>query len=138
MAECAILLGSVYAVKNNGSTRFVGTDIGFSVLARPVMYDAFHDIEVYPAGATFRAARRQTIVGNICETGDVLARDRELPEIVEGDSIGVLDAGAYGYSMSSTYNQRLRPAEVLVREDGSPCLIRRRDTVEDLLRSIPE
>jgi diaminopimelate decarboxylase len=80
----------------------------------------------------------QTIVGNICETGDVPAKDRELPEAAVGDIIGILDAGAYGHAMSSNYNQRLRPAEVLIAADGSNRLIRRRDTVEDLLAVYPE
>ena len=135
-AECSILLGSAHAVKNNGPTRYVGTDLGFAVLARPMMYDAFHDVEIYPGTAGkigSRSEMLQTIVGNICETGDVLAKDRILPEIVEGDIIGVLDAGAYGQAMSSNYNQRLRPAEVLIQRDGTPRLIRRRDTLEDLL-----
>ena len=137
-AECGLLLGTVHAVKDNGPTRYAGTDLGFAVLARPMMYDAFHDVEIYPgsgdAGALAgRADMLQTIVGNICETGDVLAKGRLLPEIREGDIIGVLDAGAYGHAMSSNYNQRLRPAEVLVRSDGPARLIRRRDTIEDLL-----
>ena len=75
----------------------------------------------------------QTIVGNICESGDILAKDRILPEVKEGDIIGMLDAGAYGFAMSSNYNQRLRPAEVLIDLNGQPKLIRRRDTVEDLM-----
>lgn len=133
MAECSILLGSVHAVKNNGPTRYVGTDIGFTVLARPMIYDSFHDVELYPGQAVPRQEMLQTVVGNICETGDILAKDRMLPEALEGDIIGMLDAGAYGFSMSSNYTQRLRPAEVLIRPDGSVKLIRRRDTVEDLL-----
>ncbi|MDR1685363.1 MAG: diaminopimelate decarboxylase [Desulfovibrio sp.] len=159
-AECSVLLGRVHAVKNNGPVRYVGTDIGFNVLARPVMYDAFHDVVVYgrqsgnaaapgaerPGGefgtpaayARERPLMTQTIVGNICETGDVLAGERELPEAVVGDIIGVLDAGAYGHAMSSNYNQRLRPAEVLITADGRNRLIRRRDTVEDLLTVYPE
>jgi len=136
--ESGILLGSVHAVKNNGPTRYVGTDLGFSVLVRPVMYDAFHDVEVYPGNDVVRHEMLQSIVGNICETGDVLARDRALPEIMVGDTLGILDAGAYGQAMSSNYNQRLRPAEVLIREDDSVRLIRRRDTLEDLLAVYPE
>jgi diaminopimelate decarboxylase len=138
VCESGILLGSVYAVKNNGPVRYVGTDLGFSVLARPMMYDAFHDMEVYPKDGAARQEMVQSIVGNICETGDVLAKDRALPEIMVGDTVGILDAGAYGQVMSSNYNQRLRPAEVLIREDGSVRLIRRRDTVEDLLAVYPE
>jgi diaminopimelate decarboxylase len=140
VAECGILLGTAHAVKNNGPTRYVGTDLGFSVLARPMMYDSFHDVEIYPAArakAISRPERPQTIVGNICETGDVLAKERALPEIIEGDLIGILDAGAYGQAMSSNYTQRPRPAEALIRSDGSACLIRRRDAVEDLLAAYP-
>jgi diaminopimelate decarboxylase len=137
-AECSVLLGTVTAVKNNGSIRYAGTDLGFNVLARPMVYDSFHDLEVYPGDGKPRALRLQTVVGNICETGDVLARDRLIPELTEGDIVGVLDAGAYGQAMSSNYNQRLRPPEVLVRPDGSHSLIRRRDTSEDLLAVYPE
>lgn len=137
-AECGILLGTAYAVKNNGPTRFVGTDLGFNILARPIMYDSFHDVEVYTKDNEPRTGMMQTIVGNICESGDVLARDRVLPEIKTGDLLGILDAGAYGFAMSSNYNQRLRPAEVLIRADGSPMLIRHRDTVETLLAAYPQ
>lgn len=143
-AESGLLLGLAHAVKNNGPTRYVGTDLGFAVLARPIMYDSFHDVEIYPGSGNAygreeertprsRPEMLQTLVGNICESGDVLAKDRLLPEIQEGDIIGVLDAGAYGHVMSSNYNQRLRPAEVLILTDGSAKLIRRRDSVEDLL-----
>jgi len=103
---------------------------------RPVMYDSHHDIEIYRENNT-PSLKEETvrIVGNICETGDIIAKDRNLPEIVENDILGVLDSGAYGYSMSSNYNNRLRPAEVLIEEDGNPRLIRRRDTIEDLIRN---
>lgn len=137
-AECGLLLGTAHAVKNNGPVRYVGTDIGFNVLVRPAMYDSFHDLEVYPAGDAQRDDMLQTVVGNICETGDILAKDRLLPEVREGDIIGVLDAGAYGHAMSSSYNQRFRPAEVLVTADGGHRLIRRRETAEDLLAVFPE
>jgi diaminopimelate decarboxylase len=133
VAESGVVLGTVNAVKNNGPTRYVGTDIGFSVLARPMIYDAFHDAELYPHDDSERAIMPQTIAGNICESGDLLAKDRALPEAKRGDVIGILDSGAYGFSMSSNYTQRSRPAEVLVTKSGTPKLIRRRDTVEDLL-----
>jgi diaminopimelate decarboxylase len=134
--ECSVLLGSVYAVKINYDIKYVGTDLGFNVLVRPVMYDSHHDIEIYrndnrPSTKT----EEVTIVGNICETGDMIAKNRRLPEIFEGDVLGVLDAGAYGFSMSSNYNNRLRPAEVLITENGGDVLIRRRDTLEDLMRN---
>ncbi|MDR1856964.1 MAG: diaminopimelate decarboxylase [Desulfovibrio sp.] len=133
VAECGILLGRVQAVKSNGSTRYVGTDIGFNVLARPVLYDSFHDIEIYAGSSAPRETIPQTVVGNICESGDILARDRLLPAIVQGDVLGVLDAGAYGFSMASNYNQRLLPAEVLVGLDGAPRIVRRRQTIQDML-----
>lgn len=67
------------------------------------------------------------------ESGDIIVKDQELPLIEEGDLIGVMDAGAYGYCMSSNYNNRLRPAEVLIKSNGEPVLIRRRETLDDLL-----
>ncbi|MDD6088679.1 MAG: diaminopimelate decarboxylase [Desulfovibrionaceae bacterium] len=130
VAESGLLLGRVTAVKNNGKSRYVGTDIGFNQLMRPILYDAFHDIEIY---GDCGEEMEQTIVGNICESGDILARQRMLPEIQEDSILGILDAGAYGFAMASSYNQRTRPAEVLIRDDGSVKLIRRRETIEDLI-----
>ena len=138
VAECGLVLGTVHATKKNGDIHFVGTDIGFNVLSRPMLYDAFHDVEIYRDGAgPEESALEQTIVGNICESGDILARDRKLPVIKTGDLIAMLDAGAYGFSMASPYTQRLRPAEVLIQADGTPRLIRRRETIEDVLRQFP-
>jgi diaminopimelate decarboxylase len=136
VAESGILLGKVNSIKTNYKIRYVGTDLGFNVLIRPVMYDSHHDIEIYRENGT-PSLKDQTvsIVGNICETGDIIAKDRKLPEIFENDILGVLDSGAYGYSMSSNYNSRLRPAEVLIDSDGNPRLIRRRDSLDDLVRN---
>jgi diaminopimelate decarboxylase len=135
VAECGIVLGRVNAVKENYGIKYVGTDIGFNVLIRPVMYDSHHDIEIYrDSDILSDKGESVRIVGNICETGDIIAKDRVLPEIFEKDIIGVLDSGAYGFTMSSNYNNRLKPAEVLIQTDGSPRLIRRRDTLEDLAR----
>ncbi len=135
-AECGVLLGRVHAVKNNGDKRYVGTNLGFNVLVRPAMYDSFHDVEIYrgQSGAEEDGPMPQTIVGNICESGDILAKNRLLPVMREGDVLGMLDAGAYGLVMASNYNQRRRPAEVLIRGDGAARLIRRRETLEDLAR----
>ena len=136
-AECSVLLGAVHAVKNNGEKRYVGTNLGFNVLVRPAMYDSFHDVEIYGApDSEPRENMVQTIVGNICESGDILAKERDLPVMREGDVLGVLDAGAYGFTMGSNYNQRRRPAEVLIQSDGTAKLIRRRETLEDLARCI--
>ncbi|MBN1413512.1 MAG: diaminopimelate decarboxylase [Bacteroidales bacterium] len=136
VAESSILLGKVNAIKTNYKIKYIGTDLGFNVLIRPAMYDSHHDVEIYRQN-DIPSWKEETvrIVGNICETGDIIAKDRKLPEILENDIIGVLDSGAYGYSMSSNYNNRLRPAEVLMEADGNHRLIRKRDTLEDLARN---
>ena len=135
-AESSVILGQVHSIKVNGGTKYIGTDIGFNVLQRPVMYDSYHGIEIYRgSGLVSEKSEPVTFVGNICESGDILAKERLLPEIFKGDTIGVLDAGAYGYSMSSAYNNRLRPAEVLIREDGGVLLIRKRDSFDDLFKN---
>jgi diaminopimelate decarboxylase len=134
VAESCILLGRVNATKMNYQIKYVGTDLGFNVLLRPAMYDSHHDVEVYRKnGIPSLKDEPVRIVGNICETGDIIAKDRLLPEIFEGDILGIMDSGAYGYSMSSNYNLRLRPAEVLIEASGNDRLIRRRDTLEDLV-----
>lgn len=136
-AECGMILSEVYSVKKNHETKFVGCDCGFNVLQRPIMYDSYHGVEIYRGSEeTSEKTETVTIVGNICESGDILAKDRELPEILKGDILGVLDAGAYGFSMASTYNNRLRPAEILIRENGEAVLIREREELKDLLRHL--
>ncbi|MDO4621139.1 MAG: diaminopimelate decarboxylase, partial [Lachnospiraceae bacterium] len=135
VAEGSVILGRVQAVKQNAGHKYAGTDIGMNVLVRPSMYDSWHDIEVLRNGEVLSVddASEITVTGNICESGDILAKDRVLPRIETGDLICVLDTGAYGYSMCSSYNSRPRPAEVMVRKDGSVDLIRRKETIEDLL-----
>lgn len=136
IAESCILLGQVNAVKTNYKTKYIGTDLGFNVLIRPAMYDSHHDVEIYRKGdKPSLKDEKVTVVGNICETGDIIAKERLLPEIFEDDVLGILDAGAYGYSMSSNYNNRLRPAEVLIESNGNARLIRRRDILEDITRN---
>ncbi|NLX64289.1 MAG: diaminopimelate decarboxylase [Clostridiaceae bacterium] len=142
VAECGVLLGSVNSVKKSFDTTYIGTDIGFNVLARPVMYDSYHEMEIVKKSAgnngTNKDARiKATIVGNICESGDILARDREIQTAEVGDMLIVYTAGAYGYSMSSNYNCRLRPAEVLIDLNGEDRLIRKRDTLESLVQNFP-
>ncbi len=134
-AECGVLLGQVHAIKESGGKKYIGTDLGFNVLVRPIMYDAYHDLEIYSDTArNTTITETVTVVGNICESGDIIAKDRTLPVIAEGDILGVLDAGAYGMSMSSNYNCRLKPAEVLIDSQGHDHLIRKRDQLEDLVR----
>lgn len=135
-AECSVLLGTVHAIKINYERKYIGTDLGFNVLIRPVMYNSHHDIEIYKKNNLLSDEKEEvTIVGNICESGDILAENVVLPKIEEGDILGVLDAGSYGYVMSSNYNNRFRPAEVLIKENGETKIIRRRDTLEDLMRN---
>lgn len=118
-------------VKQTPATVFAGVNSGFNHLIRPMMYEAYHHIENIsnPVGTP----RIYTVVGYICET-DTFAWDRTLPEIREGDYLVFFNAGAYGFEMSSNFNARLKPAEVLVSQ-GIPKLIRRRDAFEDLLRN---
>lgn len=135
-AEMGLLLGKVHSTKVNDVNKFVGSDLGFNVLQRPVMYDSYHGVEVYTKRENPSTDREVvSVVGNICESGDILAKDRILPKIEEGDLLGVLDAGAYGFCMASPYNNRPKPAEVLIREDGTVVLIRKRDTLEDLVKN---
>lgn len=136
IAEGGVILGRVFALKENAGKIYAGTDIGMNVLVRPSMYDSWHDIEVLRCGKVVSRDElaEQTVTGNICESGDLLAKDRLLPKINIGDLVCVLDTGAYGWSMCSTYNSRPRPAEVMICKDGSVKQIRRRETVEDLMR----
>ncbi|MDD3959618.1 MAG: diaminopimelate decarboxylase, partial [Oscillospiraceae bacterium] len=138
-AESGIILGRVQTIKHNYSDKYIGTDVGMNVLIRPSMYNSWHDIEVYRNNTPILDGdvEEVTVVGNICETGDILAARRLLPQIEEGDLICVLDTGAYGYSMASSYNNRLRPAEVMIGMDGKERLIRRRETLSDLMTLFP-
>ena len=138
VAESSVLLGRVHAVKQNSGKTYVGTDVGMNVLVRPSMYDSWHDVEVIRDGKIVEhnpeTLIEQTVTGNICESGDILAKDRPLPEMHRGDLACILDTGAYGYSMCSSYNSRPRPAEILIKSNGSIVQIRRRETIEDLFR----
>ena len=135
VAECGILLGKVHAKKQNDYRKYIGTDLGFNVFMRHVMYGSHHDVEIYRKGNINSSNKEKVIiVGNICESGDIIVQERLLPTIEEGDVLGVLDTGAYGYCMSSNYNNRLRPAEVLIKSDKKDVLIRKRETFEDLIK----
>ncbi len=133
-AECGVLVGTVHSVKDNYGIRYVGTDIGFNVMMRHVMYDSYHELTVLNAGEAREESKGEvTIVGNICESGDILASDRNIGPVKSGDLIAVSNAGAYGYSMASNYNCRLRPSEVLIKNDGSLVGIRKADSLESLI-----
>ncbi|HLO37427.1 MAG TPA: hypothetical protein VK173_02995, partial [Lacibacter sp.] len=110
-----------------------GVNTGLNHLIRPMMYDAYHHVTNLsnPTGEE----KKYMVTGYICET-DTFASDRLLPEIKEGDLLCFHNAGAYGYEMSSNYNSRYRPAEVMVK-DGEAILIRKRESFDDLLKNIP-
>jgi diaminopimelate decarboxylase len=122
VADGGILLTSVNSVKTTPFKEFIGVDAGFNTLIRPSMYDAYHEIVL--ANTTGPGTEAvYDVVGPLCESGDCLARDRRLEKTREGDILAVLNAGAYGYAMTSQYNSRPRPAEVLVR-DGRYSVVR--------------
>jgi diaminopimelate decarboxylase len=135
VATAGVLLVRVVDVKEVevGGTRrvFVGVDSGMNHLIRPALYGAYHEV----VAATKADRPRELVadvVGNVCESGDVLATGVSLPRVEEGDVLAIMNAGAYGYTMSSNYNMRPRPAEVVVR-GGEVRLSRRRETFEDLV-----
>ena len=131
IAPCGILLARVVDIKpRTADSDFVVLDAGMTELLRPAMYGAYHRIE--PVVVSGQSPRLYEIVGPVCESSDVVGRDRELPALSVGDLVAIRDAGAYGAAMASNYNRRPLPAEVLV-ENGEPRIIRRRQTVEDML-----
>ncbi len=131
VSQCGYFVVKTNVIKQTPAAVFAGVNSGFNHLIRPMMYDAYHHIENIsnPKGAE----RIYNVVGNICET-DTFAWDRKLHEVREGDYLVFYNAGAYGFEMSSNFNSRLKPAEVLLK-DGVAKLIRRRDNFEDLLRN---
>jgi len=136
VGNAGILVTRVLFHKGNNEKNFVVVDAAMNDLMRPMLYQAYHGIEaVVQTDQRFKA----DVVGPICETGDFLARDREVPNVAPGGLLAVMSAGAYGFVMSSNYNTRPRAAEVLV--DGARFdVVRRRETLDDLLgpESIPE
>ena len=131
VSECGYFIAQVNVLKETSATTFASINTGFNHLIRPMFYDAYHFIQNIsnPDGAE----KKYSVVGNICET-DTFAWDRTLNEIREGDYLVFYNAGAYGFEMSSNFNSRLRPAEVLVK-DGKAHLIRKREEFSELLRN---
>jgi len=131
VSEAGALLVRVDVLKSNGTIQFAGVNSGFNHLLRPMMYDAYHQIVNIsnPEGEL----KKYTVVGNLCEVDD-LGKDRFLPETREGDILLIKNTGAYGFSMSSQYNSRFRPAEVMLL-NGRAELIRKRETQVDLMRN---
>ena len=131
VGPAAVLLARVVDLKprDAGST-FAVLDAGMTELLRPALYNAFHRIE--PVKPRAAANQRYELVGPVCESSDVVGRDRSLPALEQGDLVAIRDAGAYGSAMASNYNRRPLPAEVLV-DEGRWRVIRRRQTVDDML-----
>ena len=137
LGNAGVLLTRVELVKHNGDKRFIVVDAAMNDLIRPTLYSAYH--RLVPVGAPSEILEVVDVVGPICESGDFLAQDRELPRLEASELIAVRSAGAYGFAMTSNYNSRPRPPEVLV--DGeSVHVIRDREAIEDLWRGerIPE
>ena len=131
VGPAAALVARVVDVKpRDAESDFAVLDAGMTELLRPALYGAFHRIEpVRPRGG---GMRRYELVGPVCESSDVVGRDRDLPPLAEGDLVAIRDTGAYGSAMASNYNRRPLPAEVLV-DAGVWRVIRRRQTVDDML-----
>jgi diaminopimelate decarboxylase len=129
VGSAGVLLTEVLYRKHSGGKEFVVVDAGMNDLVRPSHYQAYHEIVALEGGE--RPSIRADVVGPVCETGDFLALDREVPDVVAGEHLAVLGAGAYGFVMASNYNSRPRAAEVMV--DGERWwLARARETVEQL------
>jgi diaminopimelate decarboxylase len=132
VGSAGVLLTRVLYRKHSGGKEFVVVDAGMNDLVRPSHYQAYH--EIVELEERRRPASRVDVVGPVCETGDFLALDRMLPGLVAGDAVAVLGAGAYGFVMSSNYNSRPRPPEVIV-DGGKWWVARPREQVEDLFDS---
>jgi len=129
VADSTVLLTRVNSTKS-AHKKFANVDAGFNLLIRPAMYDAFHEV-IVANRADAPLTAEYTVTGPICETGDILAADRKLPPVVAGDTIAVLDAGAYGFAMSSQYNCRPRCPEVLIH-GTQVSLMRRGENLGDI------
>ncbi|HNU74130.1 MAG TPA: diaminopimelate decarboxylase, partial [Deltaproteobacteria bacterium] len=130
VGNAGILVTSVLYRKQTGTKTFIVVDAGMSDLIRPSLYGAYHDIR--PLEDKPEAREKVDVVGPICESGDFLAKNRDLPMLGRGDMIAVMSAGAYGFTMASNYNSRPKPPEVLV--DGTRYyVVLKRQSYEDLV-----
>jgi diaminopimelate decarboxylase len=131
VGNAGVLLTRVRYIKQTGQKKFAIVDAGMNDLIRPALYHSYHEIIPLVEPKTGPRAKID-IVGPVCESGDFLALDREMPEVREGDLLAIMSAGAYGFVMASNYNSRPLPAEVLVRGDKF-ALVRKRQSAEDLV-----
>jgi diaminopimelate decarboxylase len=130
VGDASVLLTKVNTLKQS-YRKFAGVDAGFNTLLRPSMYGSYHHIMVANK-PDVKNTQTIDIAGNICESGDLFARDRPMPELEEGDVLAIFNAGAYGFSMSSHYNSRPKPMEILVN-NGKSEVIRERESFADIL-----
>src|SRR5204863_4200352 len=132
VGNAGLLLTRVLYRKDTGNKKFVVIDAAMNDLIRPPLYDSYHEVRPVSEARLGSPTEKVDVVGPICESGDFLAKDRELARTEEGDLLAVMSAGAYGFAMASNYNTRPRAAEILVSGDRS-FVIRSREKVEDLL-----
>jgi diaminopimelate decarboxylase len=141
VAESGSLVTEIRAVKRMGGNLFYLVDAGFNNLARPILYGAYHPLAIVPADGDVQRPSQEVVVGGpLCESGDIFTQEeggfvcrRELPVAAVGDYLVIGCAGAYGFVMGSNYNSKPLAAEVLIRH-GQDCLIRERQTFEDMVR----
>ncbi len=131
VGNAGILVTKILYTKDTEEKRFYIVDAAMNDLARPSLYEAYH--EILPVIKTDRHLHPADVVGPICETGDFLARERPMPDLNQGSLLAVMSAGAYGFTMSSNYNSRPRVSEVMVKDDQFK-VIRKRETYASLLR----
>lgn len=134
VADAGVLVTRVNTVKESPAGPLAGVDAGMTDLLRPAMYDAYHEIRNLNPAADERPHASVSVVGPICESTDIFAEDRELPVPRRGDLLAIGNAGAYGIEMASQYNSRPRPA-VVALSDGEDRLVRRRETVADIVQT---
>jgi diaminopimelate decarboxylase len=132
VGNAGVLLTRALYRKDTGAKKFVVIDAAMNDLVRPSFYGSFHDIRPVDEAARARPTETVDVVGPICESGDFLAKDRELPRVEQDELVALMSAGAYGFAMASNYNTRPRAAEVLV-DDNRYTIVRRRETYEDLV-----
>jgi diaminopimelate decarboxylase len=135
VGNAGILVAKVLFLKSTPKKKFVIVDAGMNDLIRPALYDAYHEILPLrsPRHQVTTSPEKVDVVGPICESADTFAKERRLPKVKEGDYLAIMGAGAYGFSMASNYNSRLRPAEVMVK-GRQAYIIRKRETYADLVR----
>ncbi len=135
IGNAGALLGKILLTKTNEGKRFIFVDIGMNDLIRPSLYDAYHHI--LPVEKKDAPTIIADVMGQLCESGDKVAQEREVPEMERGEYLVVCDTGAYGYSMASNYNSRPKPKEILI-ENNTVKTIRERETIDNMFSLIPE